>query len=209
MELYLKIFLILGFLVCLFDIFEYSDNLLNIFLFKKSLLKFQEAMKNYPTNEIEVNKILSKLLFRLPSYECSNLRMQRFYDQNNNCMNWLTGDWLANIEYFFQDDSRYPFEVLKTRIKFSLNECDSSLGVNAFCLKRSIYKLIPIFYFHNIINYIFLFSPLKNIESSDTPTKTINPYIRWVKFLVELVGFLANAIAISPFFNKLFSHFFS
>lgn len=200
------VFLITGFTISFCDACEYLDSLINIFLFKKHLIKFQNAMKNYPNDKVNINKSLSKLLFWLPFYEASNHRKVTFFDENNNCMNYLTSDWLSNIEYFFENDERYPFNVLDKRIKFSLNECDSAFGFSAYALKRATIKLIPIFYANVIIQYIelsFFFPQEQNdFRVSDNRNKS------WINFMERIFSFLANVFVVLPVIIKFISSFF-
>lgn len=204
MNYFVKVFLVTGFIISFCDVCEYADNLKNIHSFKKVLKKFQKSIENYPDNKTETEELLSKLLFLLPFYEASNHRKQMFFDENNNCTNWLTGDWLANIEYFFQNDSRYPYETLQTRIKFSLNECDSALGISSFALKRAIYKLIPIFYANVIINFLhscFFFS-----HKQDNSRVSVDSNVRWLSIVEHLISFLANVIVVIPAMINFFSY---
>lgn len=192
-----RIFLIIGFLIPIYKIANCRQNIKNIKKFKNLLINFSLELNKFPENKENINKILSEIIQNLFIYENSNAFLISFNDELNKCLNLMTRDWIFNIEYFFQDDERYPFKVLSTRIKFSINECDASLSKNFYILQDSYKKLFPIFYLSNIVFEFKSFFFDEFVANNST-------HVRWGNNIFEIVGFIANIATVISFFFYIF-----
>lgn len=200
----LIIVLLIGFFIPILKIHDSKENIRCIKKFKNLLIKFRKELEFFPENKDNIDNILSELLQTLSLYENSITQVIFFNDKYTNRITWMTENWLMNIEYFFENTDNYPFDKLSTKVKYSINECDTAIGKNLAIIRKAERNLFPIFYINNIIHEVW------NIWSNHTVFKN-SPKKMWVINLFEFVGFIANITAIITFafpIIKFISSFF-
>lgn len=198
----LIILLLIGFFIPICKIYDSKENIKNIKKFRNLLLEFRKELEFFPENKDNINNILSELLQNLFLYESSITQVILFNDKYTNRTTWITENWLMNIEYFFENTKNYPFDILSTKVKYSINECDTAIGKNLAIIKKAERNLFPIFYFNNIINEVW------NIWFNNTIFNNSSKHTRSIN-IFEFVGFVANITAIITFISSIIKFVFS
>lgn len=198
----LIIILLIGFFIPICKIHDSKENIRCIKKFKILLTKFHEELKFFPENKDNIDSILSELLQMLSLYENSIIQVILFNDSEANHITWITDEWLMNIEYYFEDTGKYPFNKLSTKVKYSINECDTAIGKNLSIIKKAERNLFPIFYFNNIIQEVW------DIFFNNSVFKGSPKKMRSFSFF-EFVGLVANITAIISFAFPVIKFIFS
>lgn len=198
----LIIILLIGFFIPICKIHDCKENIRFIKKFKNLLINFRKELEFFPENKDNIDNILSELLQTLSLYENSITQVIFFNDKYTNRITWMTENWLMNIEYFFENTDNYPFNKLSTKVKYSINECDTAIGKNLAVIRKAERNLFPIFYFNNIIHEVW------NIWSNNTVLKSSPEKLRGIN-LFEFVGLVANITAIITFAFPIIKFIFS